>query len=70
VKAAQEIELPSPKRLALKDHCRFVAAHPPRTTASEKDGGKSHAGNAITWARPRELALCLAASRFRAMILS
>lgn len=70
VKAAQEVQLPPPKRLGLKDDCRFVPAHPPRTTASEKDGGKSHADNAITWTRPRELTLCLAATRFRAMVLS
>jgi len=65
----QELDRPLPKRLTSKHRCRFVSAHSPRSAAGEQDGGQSHADNAITWARPRELTVNLAASRFRAMIL-
>jgi hypothetical protein len=70
MKSAQKSDLPLPKRLTSKHDCRLVRAHPPRITTGKKDGGKSHADKAITWARLRELTVNLAASRFRAMILS
>ena len=69
MKIAQEPDLSFPKRLTSKHDCRLVPAHPQRIAAGEQDRSQSHADNAITWARPRELALSLAASCFRAMIL-